>query len=217
VPPSLIELRWRAPARTAALVSAAIVIILSVLLFHATTDPVDTWVFRELLAHVGADGSAELEGVTSPTISIALLAMVVVVAGLVRRWDVVLLAVAGPVLALGLTELVLKPVVGRTLSPVGSPAPSVQGCFPSGHETGASAAAVVLLIVAGQVRMGRPGRLVEGVVLVGWLLLVAAGLVRNQFHYAADTLGAVAVSVAVVLSTALVIDRIGLRTGRPIS
>jgi membrane-associated phospholipid phosphatase len=52
-------------------------------------------------------------------------------------------------------------------------------------------------------------------VFAAWTVLGAVGLVRIFAHYPSDTAGAVCVSVAVVLSTALVVDAVADRVSGP--
>jgi membrane-associated phospholipid phosphatase len=125
--------------------------------------------------------------------------------GLDRR-RLAVLAVVGPGLT-GLATATLKPVFGRTIT--GGLA------FPSGHTAALTALAVVVaLIVASLVGAGA---------LSGLLLIVAAAmaagtamgiaLVVMDVHYPTDTVGGFGTGIAVVLGTALLIDRIADRSG----
>lgn len=195
----------------AAIALAALVALgLAVALFHRHGTGFDSWTFRELLTHIGPTPGSALLGFSTPAISIVLMTLVVLGALRVRRRDVAVLAVLGPLLALLLSEVVLKPVVGRVLGPAvfaGFPVGPLTGSYPSGHETGVVSAAVVLLIVSWQLPLRRRGRLVTVAVLAFWALAAAIGLVRNYWHYATDTIGGAAVPIAAVLTTALLIDR----------
>ena len=62
--------------------------------------------------------------------------------------------------------------------------------------------------------MRRAHRVVVAVLLGLWVGLAAIGLVRNHFHYATDTIGAVGVATAVVLASALLIERRPARFAR---
>lgn len=117
------------------------------------------------------------------------------------RWKMVLLAVLGPVAAIALTESV-KPLIGRTIGPYFA--------LPSGHAT-----AVVSLLTVACVLSLNPRRrefAVVGVLLVLSLTVgfvaMAAGLVRDHFHYATDILAGCCVGVSVALLLALVLDRL---------
>jgi membrane-associated phospholipid phosphatase len=211
MPGPLIDARWRLAATVSIASGVALALALAILFFHGRGSGFDSWVLTELDDHLGRTGALALLGVTDPWMSMGLLAGVVVVAALVLRWDVAVFALTAPLLAVGATEWVLKPLIGRTLGPqVLSAAATVQGCFPSGHETGVASTALVLLVVSGQVPLHRPARIGLAGLLGVWVVLAAVGLVRNHFHYATDTVGALGVSVAVVLSTALLVDRLGL-------
>jgi undecaprenyl-diphosphatase len=117
-----------------------------------------------------------------------------------RRRGAVLVAVAVPVAAV-LTELVLKPVIGRTLAGELS--------FPSGHATGVfavAAAFAVLLVDPLQPRMPAPLRLLLVLAVLLAACAVAAALVGMRAHYFTDTVGGAGVGTAVVLATALILD-----------
>jgi hypothetical protein len=51
-------------------------------------------------------------------------------------------------------------------------------------------------------------------VLAVWVVLAAAGLVRNAFHYATDTVGALLLCTAVVPAVALAIDAVSAAINR---
>jgi membrane-associated phospholipid phosphatase len=206
----LIADAWRTPL---AVVSAAAVALLAVLgvLVHRSSTSFDTWMFRELYNHIGAGAASALLDLSTPALSIGLLGIVVVFAALFRHWNLAVLAALGPAVAVVITKYVLKPHIGRRLT-FGTF--SVRGVFPSGHETAVSATAIVLLVVACQVPMRRRTRGVIVAVLAVWTTLAAVGLVRNFWHYATDTIGALCVSVAVVPALALLIDRYAARVQR---
>jgi membrane-associated phospholipid phosphatase len=121
-----------------------------------------------------------------------------------RRWrGAVLVAVAVPA-AEALTELALKPIFGRTLAGALS--------FPSGHVTGigAIAAGVCVLLAARRRRVGVAVRVLAAVCAVLAAASVAVALIGLGAHYFTDTVGGAAVGTAVVLATALMLDRAGL-------
>jgi membrane-associated phospholipid phosphatase len=206
----LIEDRWRRPVAMVMVAAAVVTAALAVVAFHATTNRFDTWVFTEVVTHLGSAGRYALLDLSTPALAFGLLAGVAVIAGVTRRWDVAVLAVIGPSLALGMTELVLKPLIGRILGPhvlAGSTVGAVTGSFPSGHETGVASAALVLLLGSSQTRLRAPARTSIGLVLALWVVLAAIGLVQNFYHYGTDTIGALGVSTVMVLASALAIDR----------
>ncbi|HEY5454211.1 MAG TPA: phosphatase PAP2 family protein [Acidothermaceae bacterium] len=120
-----------------------------------------------------------------------------------NRTRLAVLAIAGPGLAGGLVDFVLKPLFNRHIGASLS--------FPSGH----TAATASLALVVSCAMIG-PGRLPWPSVL-RWLITAAAtacvpvmaiALVAGGYHYATDTMGGLLVAIASGLSVALVIDMI---------
>lgn len=159
------------------------------------------------------------------------IAIAVAAAGfLVRRWwRAALLVALAPVIAVGLVEIVAKPLFDRTM-----PASTLtEGglAYPSGHTAAATAFAGAVVLAAfgsGRWKPARQrGRSQRGRVLSPvrvWLVTLvfaaavvccAAGLVVAGYHYATDTIGGFALSVATVLALALVIDLGAEAVGRP--
>jgi undecaprenyl-diphosphatase len=120
-----------------------------------------------------------------------------------RRWrGAVLVALAVPA-ATGITELILKPLIGRTFMGALS--------FPSGHEARVFAlAAAFAVLLANPVRPRIPAvvRLFLAAAVLLAACAVAVALVGLDQHYFTDTVGGAAVGTAVVLATALVLDRL---------
>jgi membrane-associated phospholipid phosphatase len=122
------------------------------------------------------------------------------------------LAIVGPGLT-GVATTTLKPIIGRT----------IDGAFayPSGHTGGATALGVVaalLLIAVLRTATHTSALLIAaGALLSGGTMALA--LVADRDHYATDTLGGFCVAVAVVLTSALAIERLPWVTsiGRRIS
>jgi membrane-associated phospholipid phosphatase len=114
------------------------------------------------------------------------------------------LAIVGPGLT-GIATTTLKPIVGRTID--GGLA------FPSGHTGGATALGVVaalLLIAVLRTATGTSALLIAaGATVAGGAMALA--LVADRIHYPTDTLGGFCVAVAVVLTSALVIERLPQR------
>ncbi|WP_156935280.1 phosphatase PAP2 family protein [Pseudonocardia spinosispora] len=131
-----------------------------------------------------------------------LLGMVILVFAARRtgRRPVVVLAIAGPVLAALIVEFVLKPIIDRTH--YGSLA------LPSGHAN--SIAAQITVFMIGFVAVGLPRRtwvrrllvLLAGCVVVG----VCGAMVSLERHYATDTAAGILVGIAVVGAVALGLD-----------
>jgi membrane-associated phospholipid phosphatase len=121
-------------------------------------------------------------------------------AGISRRRyrEAVLVAISIP-LATAVTELVLKPLIGRT--PWGDP-------FPSGHVTSATAlaAAVIVLLTGTPVRVPRLLRLATACTALLIAAGVALGVIGASMHHFSDTVGGAAVGAGTVLLTALTLD-----------
>jgi membrane-associated phospholipid phosphatase len=178
----------------------------------------DDWLFRELFLHTGNAFATLTLAISNAAVSIAICALLVVVAARARRWDVVVLASAGPGGTVLLTKFVFKPLVGRMLGtddvyhalrglvPPGE-SYTVTGAFPSGHESAVAATACVLAVLCFQPTMTRRVRALLLGLLGLWTVVAAIGLVRNFWHYATDTIGAILLASAVVIGLALVLDR----------
>ena len=222
MPPSLMPRRCRPAAVVLAVAGAALVVVLSVIIWHGTGTALDDWVFERLRTHIGPDGAARLLAVSTPLIDVGVLAVVAVGGAIARRWDVTALALVGPLLALGLTEVALKPLVGRTITPpdvLGGPLRGALGdspaAFPSGHETGVASVAAVLLVMAAALPLRWWWRGLVVAVLTAWVVLAGVGLVRNRWHYTTDVIGALGVCAMAVVTAALLIDRYAPRLLRP--
>jgi membrane-associated phospholipid phosphatase len=145
-----------------------------------------------LVVHIG-------DPVPVVTIAVALLAGCLATR---NRRGAALVAIAVPV-ASALTKLLLQPLVHRTLTGGVS--------YPSGHATGAFALAVTVAVLMVNPPGTRLSRRVRASIAVAALLAagtVAVALVALSFHYATDTVGGAALATAVVLLTALAIDRV---------
>ena len=118
------------------------------------------------------------------------------------------LTIGGTLAAVTISELILKPLVGRLRYGHLS--------FPSGHSTAMAAVAIAttILLIGAQ----RPGsitlRLVAGLVPVMVAACVAVGLIAEHIHYATDTLAGSCVALATVLTAALFLDVFGPRLRR---
>ena len=199
--------------------AAAGVATLGVWLHDRRSTGVDHSITHFLAVHLSSSQTAVfLLGFSEPALALGVCAVVAGAAALARRWNVVLLAVAGPLIAVGLTELALKPLVHRTLG--GSTYEGVHypiaDAYPSGHETGLCALTAVLALLVLRTRWSKAGKVVLTTLLAVWTLVGAVGLIRNYYHYPTDTLGALGVSIASVVATALVIDR-GIERRRRVS
>ena len=185
-------------------VCVAITVLLGVSLAHHTrAGSIDAAADAQIRADLGGHpvllnrlaGLGDLLPVTAMTAALVLACLVTR-----RRRGAVLVAVAIPV-AVALTELVLKPLIGRTLTGALS--------FPSGHETRVFAlAAAFVVLLACPLRPWMPAavRLLLAVAVLMIAGAVGVALVGVGAHYFTDTVGGAAVGTGVVLATALVLD-----------
>jgi membrane-associated phospholipid phosphatase len=184
-----------------AVIVGAVVVLLALATWLHGRGPTafDDWCSRHLFEHLSTSVDQILVGFSAPQIPIFATAVVVLCACIARRWDLAAFGVVTPAAATVLTEFVGKPVVGRVLGAAGS--------FPSGHETGVGSAAVVLAVALAQLPLTRRARGSWHTGLVLWVLIAGAGLVSAGYHYVTDVIGAIALSIAVGLVVALLVDR----------
>jgi membrane-associated phospholipid phosphatase len=198
-----------AARRAAAAVLAACVAVTAVLgaLVAHQTQPgwLDTAIDARLRAGLGGHLTL-LHKVALPgsAIPVTVLATALVVACLAtHRWRGALLAVIAVPAAEAVTELVLKPLVGRTFRG--------QLSFPSGHTTGVFVlAAIVAVLLAGPLRPRWRASVRLLLVLAAFLAAsaTATAMIGMGAHYFTDTVGGAAVAIGVTLATALAIDKL---------
>lgn len=120
---------------------------------------------------------------------------------LLGRRRLAALAVVGPGLT-GVATTMFKPLIGRTIVGGGF-------IYPSGHTGAATALGLVAALLLVSVLRPRPrigaALLVAGALLTGGAMAVA--VVVGRFHYPTDAAGGFCTAVAVVLGTALLLDR----------
>jgi membrane-associated phospholipid phosphatase len=195
----------RRPAATVALCCLVLVVALGLLFAHqnhgsAVDHAVDSWVMGlhirsgtlELIGRLG-----DLPAMTVMTGALALACLAV------RRLTGALLAVIGVLIASGLTEDVLKPLVHRTITV------NHYVTYPSGHTTALFALSTALAVVLLSPRSGRPHPVARiGAVALAVIVscLVAMAMIGLDFHYFTDTIGGAAVGIGVVLGTAFLLD-----------
>ena len=139
---------------------------------------------------------------TDTLVVLALLALLVAVGLITHRWEVAILAVIGPGIAVSIVELALKPLFDRRMYGELS--------YPSGHMVAAvSALTVALLVVASTARWWL--RLVIAAVWAALVVVLMVGLVAMDYHYPTDTIGGLCLSLGVILPLALVADRVRFR------
>lgn len=154
---------------------------------------------REWLLHIMAT--------PSEPIPVSLVITIVAVAAAVRRRPgVVVLVTAGPVAAVVLASVILKPIFGRT---------SDGGLvFPSGHTASLVSVLTVLTLLAAATANRRRRAVLIAITVAGSLALTAAlmiALVGLGYHYLTDTVGGFCSAVATVLAVAHLIDRVSVR------
>ena len=121
-------------------------------------------------------------------------------AALARRWSGVMLLLGGTLTAVVISEVILKPLIGRLRYG--------HLTFPSGHATAmaAIATATAILLVGAQRPRGVALRLCVSLAAIVVAASVAIALVAQHVHYATDTVAGCCVAVAVVLTMALGLD-----------
>ena len=163
---------------------------------------IDSWIRAGLGHHQGwLNVGAEVGDLVPVTLITAALVLACLAT---RRWrGAALVAVAEPA-ASALTEFLLKPLIHRT----------IQGAlsFPSGHSTVMfTLASACLVLLAGPSRPPMPTAWRVLLVAAGYLIAtaVAVAMVGLGAHYFTDIVAGAAVGTAVVLVTALILDRLG--------
>lgn len=163
--------------------------------------PVDNWVIGHFHTHL--NGMKQITDLGNPTPAIALTVIVILACLTVRRVNGAILVVAAVLVANGLTELVLKPIVGETIGH-----PGVLS-YPSGHTTSVfTLIAVVAVLLVDPPRTRLPGWLRIGLTVLAFAVgvTVAVSLIGIQYHYFADTVGGACVAIGVVLALSLLLD-----------
>jgi undecaprenyl-diphosphatase len=195
------------PLATAILAGcAAVTAVLGALVAGQTrAGPLDRWVDARIQSALGAHwrGLEDLAGIGDVIPVVVMIAVLVLACLVTRRWRGAVLATVAVPAAAGVAELVLKPLVGRTLMGAQS--------FPSGTETRVFAvAAVFAVLMADPVRPRIPAAVRLAATLAVLLAAVAVGvaIVALNQHYFTDTLGGAAVGTAAALATALILDRL---------
>ncbi|GAA3432436.1 hypothetical protein GCM10018954_020390 [Kutzneria kofuensis] len=136
------------------------------------------------------------------------LAVVAVTAVLRARPDIAALAAIGPLVAIGLTELVLKPLVRRRYTGWLS--------YPSGHTVGMLSTCTVLgVILLGAGGLTLALRVAMGVLLLAASVIVVLALIVDGFHYFTDTVAGTGLAVGIVLLVAMAVDTVTGLVARP--
>jgi membrane-associated phospholipid phosphatase len=202
----LVPAAMRSLAAAVLTVCAAVTAVLGALVAHqARAGSLDAWVDARIQAGLGGQRRVlnDLSGLGDLRPVAAMTAALVLVCLVTRRWrGATLVAVAVPTAA-GVTELVLKPLIGRTLMGDLS--------FPSGNETrvfALAAAFAVLLASPPRARIPAAVRLLLALAALVVAGAVGIALVGLGHHYFTDAVGGAAVGAAVVLATTFILDRL---------
>jgi undecaprenyl-diphosphatase len=196
----------RLPAAVIVAVCVVTTALLGVWLRHgAHTDRLDTAIDAKVKAVLPGNVKL-LEKLAWPgglRATIGMIAVLVLVCLLRRRYRGAALAVISIPAAAVITERLLKPLVGRTALGFLS--------FPSGHATGTFAlATAITVLLAGAPRVPRAVELGVAVVAYAVASIVAAAMIALGFHYFTDAVAGAAVGTGTVLAAALVIDLVML-------
>lgn len=194
------------PLAGVVVVLAVVVIIVSGLRYADADQHAPGWVDLTLdgfiRGHVRPDLPViqVLAGLGDPAPAAVLVTALAGAAAVARWWSGVLVTLVGTLGAVTVTEVVLKPLIGRLSYGHLS--------FPSGHTTVVVALAVSAVILLAGARWPRSGalRLGAGVAAVMVAAGVAVALIAERSHYASDTLAGACVALASVLSVALALD-----------
>lgn len=192
-----------------AVLAAVVVAVLAVLLHGKRETSVDETITRWFYLHMRSWWIArKLLDLSQPAFEVGVLGALAVGALLRRAWNVAAFVVVAPIAAAVITEFVLKPLVHRPLGGVSFP---VANSYPSGHETGIAALLTVLAVLTLRTAWSATVKAAILAVFALWAVAAAVGLIRNFLHYPSDTLGGIGVALAIVLTTALVIDAVTAR------
>ena len=185
---------------------AVFVAVLGVLFAHRNTADafdraVDAPVITALAGHDTLIVRLAYPGTTIPAIVISV--VIAVACLLTRRLRGAVLAVAAVPVAVGLCELLIKPLVHRTY--IG------QVVYPSGHTATIFAlAATVTVLLLAPPRPAMPRWLRILILAVAYLTCIAVvvGVIALRFHYFTDTMAGAAVGTGTVCGLALALDLI---------
>jgi membrane-associated phospholipid phosphatase len=204
----LLAQRVRRPAVIVLVLAITVIVVLG--MHYADQDmpgPLDRSLDALIRNHLQPDQpiTRALVSLGNPTPAAILVAAVAGAAAAARRWSGVLLTIVGTVTAITMTELILKPIVGRLRFGHLS--------FPSGHTTAIAAVAFATAILIGGARWPRSvaARMVVGLAPVALAAGVAISLVAQHIHYTTDTVAGSCVALAAVLAVALCLDYCGPR------
>jgi membrane-associated phospholipid phosphatase len=205
---TLIPRRLRVPTLLAAALAWTIMLTVGGLVSGRRRPTKLDGVLSRGIDHLVGERSRLADVLVTPTDALVVLTLVVllVAVGLItHRWTVAILAVAGPGLAVGIAELVLKPVFDRRMYGALS--------YPSGHTVTAVATLTVALLVLTS-GASLPRKLLIVPIWAVVVLVLMAGLVAMDYHYPTDAIGGFCLSVGVVLPLTVLADHLDPRRRR---
>jgi len=184
---------------------AILVAVLGVLFAHQSSadrfdDAVDSQVIAWLGGHPGSLVRLAAPGSLIPTG--ALCVAIIAACLLAGRLNGAILAAAAVPVAVGLVEVVLKPLVDRTY--LGNVV------YPSGHTTAVfTLAATVTVLLLNPPRPARAAtlRVLIPVAACALGVVVAVAVIGLRWHYFTDTVAGAAVAIGTVCGLALLLDR----------
>jgi membrane-associated phospholipid phosphatase len=185
---------------------AVLVAVLGVLFArHSTANPFDQTIDSPVITWFAGQRTLALWlAFPGTTIPAAVLSVVIAVACLITgRLRGAVLAVAAVPVAVGLCEVLIKPLVHRTY--IG------QVVYPSGHAAtifALAATVTVLLLASPRPVMPRWLRILILAVACLTAAAVVIGVIAVRFHYFTDTVAGAAVGIGTVCALALVLDLI---------
>jgi undecaprenyl-diphosphatase len=201
--------RARRPAAITIACCAVVVAVLGVLAAdrsrgNAVDRPVDSWLQHHLAAnHQVVADVAYLGG---GQIGIVLGAVLVVACLVARRINGAILALVSVLVAVGLTEFALKPLVHETIN--GSLT------YPSGHTVSVFTLTAVVGVLMLNSPRHRPRPWLRAVLVAALVIIscaVAVATIGLNYHYATDTIGGAALAVGVVLAATFPLDGSAVR------
>lgn len=198
---SLIPPRWQRAVRVVVLFSVVAGAVLAAAV-HGDDSPTLLDVAASEALKASPQPSTELRWfvvlVGNPVSTAVIMGVITAMALIGRWWRAAAFAIVAPGLSAALAWF-LQPWIGRTLRGIFA--------FPSGHTvTTASVAVVAVVLMLRACSAHRWIRTLLAAAALSVPIAVAIFLVTLDLHYLTDTIGGACMSLAVVLSTALVID-----------
>jgi membrane-associated phospholipid phosphatase len=205
--------------RAAAVVIAVCVAVVAALAIryagHTQAGPFDASVDRWFQSQLGRTSPVltALTWLGDPVPVTSIIILITLGCARTRWWRGVALAVLAVPAASGLTEGILKPLIGRTIDG--------QLSLPSGHTTAVFSMATLGAVLLGSASAQAPGqaparRARRLLTLAAYALAtaVALAMVAQGFHYFTDTITGGGVGVGTVLLAAFLIDAVAGRLAR---